>query len=92
MYRPARLATVEFTANEKETEREREKREKARKKAAASSFVKEIRDELFDRPEERQNIGDLKRTQDDDERQAYEEEYMIRLMETKAEKKKRKKR
>lgn len=91
VYKPARLATVEFTANEKETIKEREKKEKARLKANASSFVKEIREELFDKPEERENIGGIRRDNDDIEKQAYEEEYMVRLMESKADKKKRKK-
>jgi hypothetical protein len=96
LYRAPKLQAVPFDTDEKGGARARREEERAISRASNSTLVKSLRDDLFsDRPDQLQTGGGAASTKPDKqelERQQFEEDNMIRLMETKEYKKQRAKR
>jgi U3 small nucleolar RNA-associated protein 3 len=90
VYRPPRMAAAEMV-DEKSKAKEKRAREKALAKASRSSLVRQLRDEIEQRPEEMETFGteEFVQDQDDAERQRFEEEFFMRLPESKKDRAKR---
>uniref|UniRef100_A0A7S2WK05 Sas10 C-terminal domain-containing protein n=1 Tax=Mucochytrium quahogii TaxID=96639 RepID=A0A7S2WK05_9STRA len=88
-----KLAPLE---DEDETDKRDKKRDKLQRKLKNNKLLQELRSEFSDRPVESVSIGasmqDSKNRELDAERKRYEEEYFVRLQETKKEKKERRQR
>ena len=52
LFKPSRMATTQFEEGEKDSIKDKKKKEKERAKAAKSSLVRQLREELSERPEE----------------------------------------
>lgn len=93
LYEAPKVAAAHFEEGREGTKASKEKRkeERQRRLAEKSGLLGELRNELFDAPEE-SHVGGAKakRDHDEEERQRYEEETFNRMTLTKEEKKKQK--
>mmetsp|Transcript_14791 Transcript_14791/g.25625 ORF Transcript_14791/g.25625 Transcript_14791/m.25625 type:complete len:469 (+) Transcript_14791:1468-2874(+) len=96
IYRPPKLASIPFEENDKDVIRKQKRAEKLKQRARSSTAVRDLLNELTDKPEEvRMPSGILGGTNDsimlkeDNQREEFEEENFVRLQMTKKDKKER---
>lgn len=94
VYRPPKITPTSFDSYERGVSREARRLERMRSSLSSSSFMKDLRQEISDRPEEVQferDAANAHLSREDQERLEFEEKNMMRLMDTKQDKKRKKK-
>lgn len=90
IYQAPKITPVQFDADEKQLAKDKARKARARAKAEKSGLLAEFRDELAERPQEIKHMGGYKpQAAFLKEREEYEEDQFMRLMETKNDRKRR---
>ncbi|XP_002731891.1 neuroguidin-A-like [Saccoglossus kowalevskii] len=88
-YVPPKLVAMPYDEEDTVIDQQQKKEEKAKKRALNSQFMRELREEYLDIPEEIKEFTDFRKMKEDVEskqRQQYEEEHFVRLPVTKQQK------